>query len=319
MAYLERISCVTMMVVLVVGISVLMCGGGALAQPTISTTYPYSVSKHRVGPFSIGNEQASFAVPLAPYPSEAAGIVYWGKWLVYDANDKIVPHGKVFLHHIMLNGVVSGSSILVTGSSDERATFGPDLKYNFVMPTKGPVTVQGSVLLVGYFSQPTAVWIEYEVHYYTAAQMPPNPINVLSSACAITVNVPKLGAGQIFNQTAEWSMPVDGYLITGVGHLHVGGVAVRLIEQGTGTQVCTSPASHFTQDELPCFIECPNECSNGPTTYPALKHIEHCDIYRWYPAGTKFTMDVAYDAVCSFSGGHGHLYMWYAPAPRPMN
>jgi hypothetical protein len=298
----------------IIVVAALVASLAAMSMASVSDVHPFTTSRHRVGPFSVGNGYSSFNIPQAPYPSDAKGIIYWGDWIVVDEQQNVVPTGKVFLHHIMLSGVVSGSSILVTGSSDERATFGPNhLEWPFVMPTQNTL-VAGSVLLVGYFTSATPVWIEYTVHSYTAAQMPPNPITALSSACAITVEVPQLGIGQVFNQTARWVMPVDGYLISAVGHLHVGGIASRLID-ASGEQVCNSYAEHYTS-KLPCFIECPTSCVDGAATYPALKHIEPCDIYRYYKAGSIFTMDVAYDARCAFSGCHGHLYLWYAASAK---
>jgi len=282
---------------------------------------PYTVSKHRLGPFAVHNEQVMYTILSAPIDDDAKGIVFWGNWVLYDARDnKVIPQGQVFLHHVMLFGLVMGQNILVAGSSDERTTFGPNLRGNFVMPTDG-TQVKGNVLLNGFLPEKRNIWIEYELHYYTAAQMPNNPIKVLATLSAINLEVPQLGAGRIYNQSADWYMPVDGYLVTAVAHLHVGGITGRLIDASNGDVVCDSPVIYHTLAELPCKIECPGTCAvgrGGLGAYPAIKSIRPCDIYRWYPSGTMFKMDIQYDASCSFSSNHGHLYMWYAPAPRPL-
>merc|ERR1711907_167161 len=209
----------------------------------------YDVTRMRVGPFNCVKDGSaeSFPISAAPFPDDAAGIQFWGDWRVLNAeDDSVVGTGEIFLHHIMLfGGNVDKKRMLITGSSDERATFGPQLSGRYFLNTDG-LTVSGSVLLVNY-GAPRTVYVDYLIHYTRPELMPEEPRFAVSFYHAITIQVPMAPDVEDPESPPVYHHPVSRYSMP-------------------------ESRTDFSWD-IPCFIECPTGCKDGGKSYPALKSI----------------------------------------------
>eukprot|EP01094_Clydonella_sp_ATCC50884_P018582 TRINITY_DN3460_c0_g1_i1.p1 TRINITY_DN3460_c0_g1~~TRINITY_DN3460_c0_g1_i1.p1 ORF type:complete len:331 (-),score=89.60 TRINITY_DN3460_c0_g1_i1:295-1242(-) len=278
-----------------------------------------------VGPYNLAKGQHSFSVPSAPYPPDAGGILFWGGWVVRDVDSgEVVGEGGVFLHHIMLFGKNKGSNrMLITGSSDERATFGPQLHHPYYLNTD-ELTVAGSVLLVGYEKQRN-VKVEYDIEYVKKHDMPNDARFAISFSHAITITVPMDDEPEskplYKHPLSRYRIPTAGILLSMVGHLHVGGEAIRVYRDDTAHAdekllFCASIAEHHY--DVPCFIECPTKCHSGAPTFPALKSLTSCtDEYVWMPEGSFLYLEASYHSECSFTGCHAQAYHWFYPTSDP--
>jgi hypothetical protein len=235
-------------------------GGGE----TLTQTFRY-------GPFNLGPGQEVQGSPSSgmPRPSGAFGLKS-AKFNVVDAaGTPISPH-DVHLHHIVMttsaheDQLCPGRRERFIGSGMERTPLNLWGPYAYLV---GADDQWGSIYHVMNETPPGTpvkqVYIQYTLTYQPGATAENSrPVDVLfqdvTGCGGSTYDVPGDGGpGSVHVNTRAWTAPRDGLVIHAGGHLHMGGIDIKLRDGTTGETFCTGTATYH---ENPRHLSSINRC-----------------------------------------------------------
>lgn len=272
------------------------------------------------GTYTLGPLKSGGISGGAKVPQGISGIIYWGDWVVLNAKTKeVIPRGEFFLHHIFIyERTKQMQSFYVSGASDERVTWGPDLpegKYVYYADSSSHWTFSGMLSAIT-FKDP--VLIQYTIRYYKESDLPVGFMKTMGVSFTSLPAHSEKGATEEFGYASSKAhVSLSGpqgsqaTMVYAVGHVHVGGVAVNITNAATGEEMCFSMTTHM--EDTPCYIECPSKC-NGVEKYNALETISHCeDMNKRFKISDGIDIYPIYDSRCGYTGLHGSVFAWYAP------
>ena len=221
-------------------------GGGDIVQGTF-----------RIGPFNLspvgqaGSENEG-ARGNMPRPTGAFGIKAMDFDLVY-ANGDSVPHSAVHLHHIvMMNNARQSLNCpqwpeRFAGAGSERTPMRAPDPYAYLV---GASDSWSSIWhIMNDSSSPQQVYIQYKLGYQPGANASNTrgltPFFLDVTGCGNSeYDIPGNGGpGSVHTNTRSWTAPWDGMVVNFGGHLHGGGIDIRLQNDTTG-EGCTMKAHY---------------------------------------------------------------------------
>lgn len=236
-------------------------GGGE----TLTKTFRY-------GPFTLGPGDEVEGSPSSgmPRPDGAFGLKV-AQFDVVDQDGTPVSAHDVHLHHIVMTSsarhdqLCPGRRERFMGSGMERTPvvlWGP---YTYLV---GADDKWGSIYHVMNVTPPgtpaKTVYIQYTLQYQPGANAtnsrPVDPYFQDVTGCGnSTYDVPGNGGpGSINTKSRSWTAPQDGMAIFSGGHLHEGGVDIRLRNNTSDRNLCTGTAKYHPNGHLasinPCLI-----------------------------------------------------------------
>jgi hypothetical protein len=221
-------------------------GGGDIVQGTF-----------RIGPFNLspvgqaGSENEG-ARGNMPRPTGAFGIKAMDFDLVY-ANGDPVPHSAVHLHHIvMMNNARQSLNCpqwpeRFAGAGSERTPMRAPDPYAYLV---GASDSWSSIWhIMNDSSSQQQVYIQYKLGYQPGANASNTrgltPFFLDVTGCGNSeYDIPGNGGpGSVHTNTRSWTAPWDGMVVRFGGHLHGGGIDIRLQNDTTG-EGCTMKAHY---------------------------------------------------------------------------
>jgi hypothetical protein len=235
-------------------------GGGE----TITETFRY-------GPFTLGPGEEVQGSPASgmPRPEGAFGLKA-AKFDIVDASGTPVSAHDVHLHHIVMttsareDRLCPGRRERFIGAGMERTPINLWGPYAYLV---GADDRWGSIYHVMNETPPgtpaKTVYIQYTLKYQPGAN-PTNsrPLDVyfqdVTGCGNSTYDVPGTGGpGSVHAKSRTWAAPDDGLAVFAGGHLHEGGIDIRLDNTTTNTNLCTGTASYH---ENPRHLAAINPC-----------------------------------------------------------
>eukprot|EP00009_Paramoeba_aestuarina_P000196 CAMPEP_0201510084 /NCGR_PEP_ID=MMETSP0161_2-20130828/2923_1 /ASSEMBLY_ACC=CAM_ASM_000251 /TAXON_ID=180227 /ORGANISM="Neoparamoeba aestuarina, Strain SoJaBio B1-5/56/2" /LENGTH=217 /DNA_ID=CAMNT_0047905207 /DNA_START=981 /DNA_END=1631 /DNA_ORIENTATION=+ len=128
---------------------------------------------YTLGPFG-GSVMGPVKVPEGKF-----GVLYWGDWKLLNVQTKEeIPRGEVFLHHVFIYEGIKQESHFVSGSSDERVTWGPNFSIGdnaiYLGDSNKPWTITGMLADVNYGLSQKKVLLQYTIRYWREDSIPEN-------------------------------------------------------------------------------------------------------------------------------------------------
>jgi hypothetical protein len=272
-------------------------GGGE----TVTTTF-------RLGPFTLGPGGEVMGSPRTgvPRPSGAFGLKS-ARFDIVDQNGAPVSVHDVHLHHI----------VLTTTARDDRLCPGRPERFVGSGMERTPVDLWGPyTYLVGASDQWGAiyhvmnetpagtpaktVYIQYTLGYEPGANAtnsrPVTPLFQDVTGCGpSTYDIPGDGGpGSVHIARREWQSPRDGMAIFAGGHLHDGGIDIRLLDTTADVTLCKAVATYH---------EDPRH----------LASINPCVIHEKVVAGHTYRVAARYDNSMPYQDVMGIMltYVWW--------
>lgn len=272
-------------------------GGSSGLGAQTTTTY-------RIGPFNVAAGQ-SFSQVLNDIPRPAGQLgLQTSEFDVVDAAGNPVPMDSIMLHHIVLASNARSDALCpsraerFSGSGNERAKLEVPDPYAYIV---GPADRWGAILeLMNMSTTDTQVYVQYRIGYRpgaTAANMTPvTPYYVDVAQCGSSFDVPGGGGpGSVFTKTRPLTLPFDATIVSGVGHLHDGGIDVSVTNQATGATLCTSTAAYGPM---------------GPGGEPMITAMSGCPPLQAVGSGDVLQVSARYDNSQSRSNVMGVLFAY---------
>jgi hypothetical protein len=272
-------------------------GGGTVVQGT-----------YRIGPFNLspvgqsGAEHQGFQATM-PRPTGPFGLKAMDFDIVY-ANGEPVPHTAVHLHHIVMMNRARTSPNCSTwperfaASGSERTPIRIGDPYAYLVGAGD----QWSALwhIMNESSTAQQVYIQYKMGYQPAANATNTrgvtPFFLDVTGCGNSeYDVPGDGGpGSVHVNSRTWTAPWTGMVLSFGGHLHGGGIDIRLQNDTTG-EGCTMKA-HYDHSH-----------SHGAPGY-----IDTCGAHNRVNAGDRYSLISRYENDEFIDGAMGIVlaYVW---------
>jgi hypothetical protein len=297
-----------MLVVAVLGAVVLL---GSACEPlrnappgggeTITRTF-------RLGPFTLGPGGEAMGSPRTgvPRPSGAFGLKA-ARFDIVDANGTPVSPHDVHLHHIVFtttareDRLCPGRAERFLGSGMERTPIDLWGPYTYLVGAGDQWGAIYHVMNETPAGTPAkTVYIQYTLSYQPGANAtnsrPVMPLFQDVTGCGgSTYDVPGDGGpGSVHLNRRDWMAPRDGMAIFAGGHLHEGGIDIRLLDSTTDHQLCKGVATYH---------ENPRH----------LASINGCVIHERVVAGHSYRVAARYDNSAPLQNVMGIMltYVWW--------
>ena len=227
----------------------------------------------RIGPFTLGPGQDAMGSPTSGIPRPAGAFGLKGaRFNVVDASGTPVSPHDVHLHHIVLttsarqDSLCPGRRERFIGAGMERTPISFGDPYAYLVGSADQWGAIYHVMNETPAGTPSkTVYIQYTLEYQPGATasntraLTPLFQDVTGCSGGSTYDVPGDGGpGSVHVNTREWSVPSDGILVFTAGHLHDGGIDIRLRNVSTGDLLCKGVASYH---ENPRHLATINSCA----------------------------------------------------------
>lgn len=255
-------------------------GGGEVVQGT-----------YRLGPFNLapmgqsGSESQSAQANI-PRPAGAFGMKSISFDLV-DAAGNPIAHSAVHLHHVVLMNPARTSPYCdnwperFAASGSERTPMSLPDPYAYMVGSNERWNALWHVMNMSATTQ--QVYIQYKIGYQPGATAQNTrgvtPFFLDVTGCGNSeYDVPGGGGpGSIHTRSRTWTAPWEGYLVTAGGHVHGGGIDIRIRDEADALE-CAMVAKYEHSH--------PHDSPGSITTCPTHEHIG---------AGQQFTVTARYD------------------------
>lgn len=235
-------------------------GGGE----TITETFRY-------GPITIAPDGRVAGAPSSgmPRPAGAFGLKS-AQFAVVDGSGRELTGDEIMLHHFVVTTSARQDQICpsrrerLMGSGNERTSIGLWGPYTYLV---GADDQWGSLYeMMNMTSTQRQVYIQYKLSYQPGANStnsrPVVPYYQDVAGCSNSFDVPGNGGpDSIYSKSVTLTAPSDGYAIYTGGHLHDGGIDVKLENTTKGTAICTNTATYDDMGMItsikPCHLHSP--------------------------------------------------------------
>jgi hypothetical protein len=144
------------------------------------------------------------------------------------------------------------------------------------------------------------VYIQYTLEYQPGATAQnTRPVSVyfqdITGCGDSTYDVPGNGGpGSVHVNSRAWTAPSDGIAVFTAGHLHMGGIDIRLTNAGSGLEVCRGVASYHEEPRH-------------------LSTINPCPLHNQVTAGDSYRVTARYENDQPWADVMGimHTYVWW--------
>jgi hypothetical protein len=272
-------------------------GGGAVVE-----------GDFRIGPFDLspmgqaGSEHQGVRAAM-PRPSGSFGMKSMSWDLVY-ANGEPVPHSAVHLHHVVMSNRARPApncpfrrEVVSAAGSERTPEVVPD-PYAYLVGAGDQLSATWHIMNESSASQ--QVFIQYSLKYQPGADAT-NTRGVTSffldvDGCGDSeYDVPGNGGpGSVHTNTRTWTAPWDGIVVSFGGHLHGGGIDIRLQNDTTG-EGCTMKA-HYEHSH----------------PHDAPGHVDTCSAHNRVHAGDRYSVIARYENDEPLAGVMGivQAFVW---------
>lgn len=290
--------------------------GAACAPLTgMSGTNPaLTVKSYRLGPFNLaamntpGSEDQSTQANI-PRPPGDIGIKKMTFDLV-DASGTPIPRMDAHLHHVLLmnaartSPVCGGETERFAGAGAERTPLNLWGDYAYRSASSDNWNALWHIMNVS--ESPQTIYIQYTVSYLPAGDpaasraVTPFFLDVTGCGTNAEFNVPGNGGpNSVFTRTRTFTAPWSGLAVYTGGHLHAGGIDVR-IAAGSSSLGCTAVARYDEPE---------------PMDFPSS--ISPCVQHDYVTGGSQYTLTARYDNSTPHMGVMGIMlaYVWRGSPP----
>jgi plastocyanin len=310
-------------------------GFGALVAVLLVTLWPAGATARageqtlvfRSGAITVDGYGVSQGEQLIPSPS-VDGYVTSISGDVVDENGVSVPIQSVMLHHIVLAklGTPDTTCSSFTGYDGTKSTFPTQRFYaegeertvmtmppGYGYPNRGSDRWGLVFMLMNHKAQTRTVYVQLTVHYVTGEQLTPvTPywLDVVNCRADPIFNVP--GTGGLFStysRTADFVMPQSGTIVAAGGHLHGGGMSLKLTDEScSGEALFTSEPTWGLPVIHPIIHE------------PGPKHMTTLTTTQGIPlsAGDRLRLTATYEDSLPHTRVMGIMLIFVAPATTPV-
>jgi hypothetical protein len=256
--------------------------------------------------------------PEIPMPKTPLAVQFWGDWTLVDARTlKPFAENEMFLHHVMVYGSWAGDRVFLSGASQDKKTWGPNLPEGYLM--KIPNMKQTVYLhLVNLQNFTVDVLVRYKIRYYHVDQVPKGTQWV--KCVDLQYSLPITGQDPVNHPIYVHQFNVNNKhgglkVVTAQGHLHQGGIDISIRNNATGEVWCTATALYSVK--YSCYFEdwCP-KCAQGaqPLTWNVYDTVTFCPRLDFrLEAGQKYTIVARYDNKCPYDSVMAWFFLYVAP------
>jgi hypothetical protein len=300
-----------------IGVAALI--GAACAPLTgLSGTNPaLTVKSYRLGPFNLaamdtpGSENQATQANI-PRPPGDIGIKKMAFDLV-DANGNPVPRMDAHLHHVLLmnaartSQICAGETERFAGSGAERTPL--NLWGDYAYRSASADRWNALWHIMNMSESPRTVYIQYTVSYLptsdpaAARAVTPFFLDVTGCGTGAEFDVPGNGGpNSVYTKTRTITAPWSGLAVYTGGHLHAGGIDIKIAPTANPSLGCTSVA-HYDVPE--------------PMDFPSS--ISPCVQHDYVTGGSSYTLTARYDNSKPHMAVMGIMlaYLWQGSPPRP--
>ncbi|MGZ6973903.1 MAG: hypothetical protein ACXVKQ_08205 [Acidimicrobiia bacterium] len=302
---------------LVALIGLVALNGAACAPLTgmSGTNPPLTVKSYRLGPFNLaamdmpGSEDQSQQANI-PRPPGDIGIKKMTFDLV-DANGNPVPRMDVHLHHVLLmnaartSQICAGETERFSGAGAERTPMNLWGDYAYHSASTDHWNALWHIMNMS--DSPKSVYIQYTVSYLPAndpaASRAVTPFFMDVTGCGTNAEFDVPGNGgpnSVFTKTRTFTAPWSGLAVYTGGHLHDGGIDIKIAPPGLPSLGCTAVA-HYDEPE--------------PMDFPSS--ISPCFEHDYVNGGAQYTLTARYDNSMPHMAVMGIMlsYVWQGSPP----
>ena len=219
----------------------------ALIGPGIARAETQTLT-FRTGPIVVPAYGVATAPTLAPSPS-VDGFVVGMRAEVVDAQGHVQGRRRVMLHHIVIakvgapDATCGGLAQRFYAEGEERTAMRLPPGYGY--PNRGTDRWGLLYMLMNHTPRVLTGYVRYTVQYVVGEQLIPiRPVWLDVRNCTgpdPSFDVPGTGGRfSVYTRTMSWTSPDSGFLVSGGGHLHGGGIRVELRNVTCGEDLFTS-------------------------------------------------------------------------------
>jgi hypothetical protein len=274
-------------------------------------TYPPLTNKF------IGWKKDASSDPVIPIPALPFAVKSWGEWEVVDAKThEKLPENHMFIHHVMLYGLWGGDRQFLSGASQDKKTWGPNLPDGYLVRVPSDMVQQVFLHLVNLQNKTVDVLVRYKIRYYKMDHVPQSTVwvkcvDLQNSLPILAINSSK---EPIFTQhftVNNRNGPLR--IVTAQGHMHQGGIDITIANNATGEQWCTSKA-HYSK-KFKCYFKdwCPRCTTGDPLTWDVYDTITFCPLLDFrLESGQKYEIIARYDNKCPYDSVMAWFFLYVA-------
>jgi plastocyanin len=288
--------------------------GAALGAPGLARAEERTLT-FTTGPISV----PAFSVVQAPSSAKSPavdGYVVGMSAEVVDAAGRVQGRDRVMLHHIVFAKIgvpdytCGGFTQRFFAEGEERMALSLPRGYGY--PNKATDRWALLYMLMNHKPKTLKGYIRYRVRYVTGKALTPvKPVWLDVRNCGgldPVFDVPGGGKSfSTFTETADFTMPANGRLVAGGGHLHGGGIRVELRNATCGTKLFESRPTWGGPVPWPILHE------PGPTKMSAFRSAEGIPV----AAGQKLRLAAVYENHAPHTRAMGIMLLFLAPGRAP--